>query len=1032
MNQLISDFIKGKLSKRKREHSRADDKDSEVKDVEPNLPGLFPNSIGVASHNSDTHDTLNDIQEEEVLAAAPKDKVEVSKRENKKSTPGSIGRKPSLPGLRRLKHRVSSLPDLRLKSLSHRNKHTTDQNEDANWGGNIERGPKAPSLSTPSLRFTLQNNDKSSSGSTLSTNAGTISSGKKSARIRSWLHLTPAPKTDEESKRQDEDHRAILKQKVQIKKVVSLSDAASIYSGPRSASVSRSVSRSRSSKSTSRMQSGEILGLTTVSRSKSSEVVNNRVGSLRRSNSSLVYSVRRSTLGGQHSREASMDSADESGISMINFRRRRSRTIGTLEQHHSDSISNKGSVIINANNGPILKERSIRGRSNSSSSNFIPTSTTNPNQRNFSSLNSRRSNSLVTTLTNIMSLRSVTGLHAQRFPLPVPVLFESLDKPSKPLETDTIDDFLSKTVPVYQKYLALVLCAHEDDFLLSCLQKYMDTEFDFSDQPLDLSLRTVLLFLELPKESQQIERFLKCFSISYLKQSHKRFMDSNGIEPMWKDIEQLHFLAYSLLVLHTDTFNPNNKDKITKVEFVRLIHSDTESSGKSVPREYLEYLYDNITAKEFPVVILPPYEVEENFHLQDKVVNMVPESYSPAVILKSQWLAQRCFLILGNKSTLPHQYPLTPPALPTGVMSSASSSMSLFAIEDIDPYYYLINDSLANIKLQNFIDSVPSESLVSAQDVDAQGAKKLLSLLKEIKGGYLKFNKTQILSKFPDINFEIMNKNSELRTGFLKVLKMGEIDMKVNTRKFSLVGNVVRSHWKTKFAILTTSFLFFFDSMTSLEPQLVMDELTKTSNYIIDLSQSLSEPYEMEYCNRLFLTENKDEGPNVLSIVNQNQKRDIMFRDAIEAATWKNSIYFSGSIDGCQMEIGGLKNTLIVERRTSLQDKILKLKSNHEQNMSKWSSLHAQLNLYLNTAPITTKTRSTLIDHINGITKRIEMVSYQNERLDIYIKLLNLIAGLEPSLSEYNSFDVSSIEESFLFSQQSRKSFEQKSVSETD
>lgn len=1013
MNQLISDFIKGKLPKRKPENNDSkNDGAAQSKGPEKSIPRTFT-PVGISNPNSEA---LNDILEEEISLGGCEEQITTDKHEKEKEAPASSGRKSSFPGLRRLKHRVSSLPDLRLRASSPFSKPNDEQDPTVNLRNDLNHSNRIRSPSTQSLRFSIQHNNNSS-GSTLSTTTDTIASGNKSSKLRSWLHLKPVPKTDRGTEELKDGHSAILKQKVQINNVLSTPDAASLCSGNRSGSVSRSRSRSRSSKSTSRKHSREILGLTPISRSHSSELVGSRVGTLRRSTSSFAESGMKNSIGGQHTREASIDSNNENGLSKINVRRRRSRTIGTFEQHQSDPNSNKLSMFNNTTCGNFSKDSSTRGRSNSSSSNIYPGSNNNANPRNISNLASRRSNSLVTTLTNIMSLRSVTGLHSQRLSLPTPIPYDLLDKPPKPKKTDKVDDYLMKIVPVYQKYLALVLCAYEDTFLLSCLQQFMDKEFDFSNQPLDLSLRTVLLFLELPKESQQIERFLKCFSVSYYRQ-HCNAERIENSEPIWKDIEQLYFLTYSLLMLHTDSFNPNNKEKITKAEFVKLIHSDTECSGKMVPREYIEYLYENITTKEFPTTVLPPYDVEESINSQEKALNMIPETYSPIKIIKSQWLAQRPFLILGNKNNpATYQYSLTPPALPTGTMSSTSSSLSLFAIEDIDPYHYLINDSLTSITLRNFIDFEPSECLKTSTEIDTYGAKKLLSLRKEIKGGYLKFNKTQLLSKFKDINFEILDEDSDLQKGYLKVLKMGEIEMKVSTRKFSLVGNVVKNHWKTKFAILTTSFLFFFDSMSWLDPKIELDELTKTSNYIIDLSQPLSSLYEMEYCNNLFLTENKNTDPNVLSIVNQSQKRDIMFRNRTEALAWKNSIYFSGSIDGCEIEIAGLRNTFVVQRRTSVEDKILKLKSNHEQNMSKWYSLHSQLNIYLDTVPLSTKTRSNLIDHVNGIIKRIEMVSYQNERLDIYVKLLKLVFGLEPNPSEYNRYEANSIEESFLFNQ---------------
>ena len=1098
MNHLIVDYIKGKLNKR-RQDSGSEDEDDEgedhhsfekekdfVGDSDPGhaqaqspIPSPWAsfepsyNNAKNVRNNSTSTTVLNDIAEERGPVSESEDTTYTKKEEEPLEE--VTDRRPPLTNMQRLKKRVSSLPDLRLKALAqHRNRNSSSQSAEHNTSTNTsttinpttattnpsnkkveskERIHSPPSFL--SLRFGTNNDNanksnNNSSNSTISANTSSASHSRKSAKLATWLNFSPAQKKhdiDDTETDPKDTSGSILKQKVVISNAAGSSlDERSLSSEPGLGSVGGAASISRSSVK-------DLTAMSPVNRSKSFESVSNnsnttstppnisinRLSSARRSISSFADSVMRTSIvGGQHTREASLESANDATLSKLNVRRMRSKTVDTVDQNKPELIWYRPSPLENVSFPGAGENVTTRSRSDSASSNLglgITTTNGTSTQRNASTHLSRRSNSIVTTLTNIMSLRSVTGMHSQKFPLPTPIPFSNMEKPPKPNSEESEEEYLDRILPIYQKYLAIVLCAREDPFILSCLRLFMERDFDFSQQPLDLALRTVLLFLELPKEGQQIDRFLRCFSSAYYNHNYQSAETSDNQEHIWKDSEQVYFLTYSLLVLHTDNFNPNNKEKITKAEFVKLIHSDTDSSGKSIPREYIEYLYENITAREFPVTILPPYEVDDSLNPQERIINWFPPSYSPVNMIKSQWLSHRSFLILGNKSNpSTYQYSLAPPPIPSGPNSSTSSSLSLFAVEDIDPYHYIINDSLKNISLENFVDPVPYETLESTSTLmDSHGVKKLLSLLKDTKGGYLKFNKTQLLSKLHDVNIEILNEDASSEIAYLKILKMGELEMKVSTRKFSLVGNVVKSQWRSKFAILTTSHLLFFDGTTWLDPKIELDSKTNTSNYIIDLSLPLSAYHEINYCNNLFLTESKSEAPNILSIINQNLRRDIMFRDKAEAEEWRNSIYFSGSLDGCKMDIKGLSNTFIVERKVSLQEKIVKLQSNHEQNMSKWHSLYDQLNLYLNTAPISVKTRSSLIDHVNGIRKRMEMVSYQNERLELYIKLLELIVGLEPSVSGYVSLDLDSIDESFLFNQQQyRKSSDLPLASETD
>lgn len=62
--------------------------------------------------------------------------------------------------------------------------------------------------------------------------------------------------------------------------------------------------------------------------------------------------------------------------------------------------------------------------------------------------------------------------------------------------------------------IAGVLCQSDDDFFKVALRKYMRS-FSYFGDPVDMSIRKLLMEVELPKETQQIDRFLQSFADRY-------------------------------------------------------------------------------------------------------------------------------------------------------------------------------------------------------------------------------------------------------------------------------------------------------------------------------------------------------------------------------------------------------------------------------------------------------------------------------------------------------------------------------------
>ncbi|KAJ5287117.1 hypothetical protein N7478_002803 [Penicillium angulare] len=150
-------------------------------------------------------------------------------------------------------------------------------------------------------------------------------------------------------------------------------------------------------------------------------------------------------------------------------------------------------------------------------------------------------------------------------------------------ESDTPATYLEKlegSIP--RGMIGGVLSQSSDEFFKVALRKYMRSFAYFGD-PIDMAIRKLLMEVELPKETQQIDRFLQAFA--------DRYHECNpGI---FATTDQAYFIAFSILILHTDVFNKNNKRKMQKHDYVK------NTRGEGVYDEILECFYENISYTPF-------------------------------------------------------------------------------------------------------------------------------------------------------------------------------------------------------------------------------------------------------------------------------------------------------------------------------------------------------------------------------------------------------------------------------------------------
>lgn len=164
-----------------------------------------------------------------------------------------------------------------------------------------------------------------------------------------------------------------------------------------------------------------------------------------------------------------------------------------------------------------------------------------------------------------------------------PTLKTDLPAIPKREESDTPASYLERLEGALPRgMIAGVLSQSDEEFFKISLRKYMRT-FSYFGDPIDMSIRKLLMEVELPKETQQIDRFVQAFA--------DRYHECNpGI---FTAPDNAYFIAFSLLILHTDVFNKNNKRKMQKADYIKI------SRSEGISEDILECFYENISYTPF-------------------------------------------------------------------------------------------------------------------------------------------------------------------------------------------------------------------------------------------------------------------------------------------------------------------------------------------------------------------------------------------------------------------------------------------------
>ncbi|KAF9893398.1 hypothetical protein FE257_011830 [Aspergillus nanangensis] len=306
-------------------------------------------------------------------------------------------------------------------------------------------------------------------------------------------------------------------------------------------------------------------------------------------------------------------------------------------------------------------------------------------------------------------------------------------------EDDTPATYLSRleeTIP--RGAIAGVLAQSSDDFYKAALRKYI-RGFSFFGDPIDMAIRKLLMEVELPKETQQIDRFLQSFADRYHECNPGIFASS----------DQAYFIAFSILILHTDVFNKNNKRKMQKPDYVK------NTGGEGISNDILECFYENILYTPF-------------IHIED------PSS--------------------GNRHLAKPRRTL--------LKTASSDHLSRMSREPVDPYTLIMDGKLDSLRpslkdVMNLEDTYRSDGTAGPPDIE------------DLHRAFMKSGILQIVSarSRPDAFMPASMENpADSHPGLvdIKVAKVGLLWRKDPKKKKT------RSPWQEWGALLTLSQLYFF------------------------------------------------------------------------------------------------------------------------------------------------------------------------------------------------------------------------------
>ncbi|EIM23122.1 Sec7-domain-containing protein [Wallemia mellicola CBS 633.66] len=121
---------------------------------------------------------------------------------------------------------------------------------------------------------------------------------------------------------------------------------------------------------------------------------------------------------------------------------------------------------------------------------------------------------------------------------------------------------------------------------IAIMHAFVDA-MNFNEMSFVTALRAFLQAFRLPGESQKIDRYMLKFAERYVQ---------HNPSTLFANADTAYVMAYSVILLNTDAYNPQNKRRMTKEEFIK--NNRGINDGSDLPEDYLIGVYDDIHSDE--------------------------------------------------------------------------------------------------------------------------------------------------------------------------------------------------------------------------------------------------------------------------------------------------------------------------------------------------------------------------------------------------------------------------------------------------
>jgi brefeldin A-resistance guanine nucleotide exchange factor 1 len=158
-----------------------------------------------------------------------------------------------------------------------------------------------------------------------------------------------------------------------------------------------------------------------------------------------------------------------------------------------------------------------------------------------------------------------------------------------PPDAAMVGSFLRNTPGLDKKKVGEYLGKNKP-FVLEVLEAYVAT-FEFKSAKFNDAVRTFMQSFRLPPEAQMISRILESFA--------KHYYESNLDAGLYPDPDAVFLMTFAAIMLHSDHYNDNVKNKMTKAEYFKNCHGIP--GLKELPNEVLDEIFQDITSQEIKI-----------------------------------------------------------------------------------------------------------------------------------------------------------------------------------------------------------------------------------------------------------------------------------------------------------------------------------------------------------------------------------------------------------------------------------------------